>query len=64
MSQTILAGLGMGAIWWVVVVLLLGTVIRQIQQSVYGMLLFLVVSLLYGLVLGSLYVQLPQRKEH
>ncbi|MFL5624936.1 MAG: hypothetical protein ACJ788_05005 [Ktedonobacteraceae bacterium] len=60
MDQLVLAGLVTGFVWWVV--LLLGTVIRQMQQSVYDMMLFLVISLLYGLALGSLYVQLPQRK--
>ena len=55
MSQSVLAGLLTGVVWWVVIVWLLGTIIRHGQQSLYGVMLFLMSSLLYGLVLGSLY---------
>jgi len=51
------AGLVAGLCWWVVLILLLSTVLRHIQQSPYGTLFWLVTSLLYGLVLGSLYGQ-------
>jgi hypothetical protein len=51
------AGLMAGLCWWVVLVLLLSTVLRHIQQSPYGTLFWLVTSLLYGLILGSLYGQ-------
>jgi hypothetical protein len=54
---SVLAGLATGLVWWVVLVLLLSTVVRHIQQSFYGTLFWLVTSLLYGLVLGSLYGQ-------
>jgi hypothetical protein len=63
MSQVMLAGLATGVVWWVVVFLLLGTVIRHNPQSLYGMMLFLVVSLLYGLALGSFSLSLPQRED-
>ncbi|HYU73955.1 MAG TPA: DUF6789 family protein [Ktedonobacteraceae bacterium] len=53
--KSVLVGLVMGLCWWVVLVLLLSTVVRHIQQSLYGTLFWLVTSLLYGLVLGSLY---------
>jgi hypothetical protein len=51
------AGLVAGLCWWAVLVLLLSTVLRHIQQSPYGMMSWLVSSLLYGLVLGLLYKQ-------
>ncbi|HEY4383313.1 MAG TPA: hypothetical protein VGN34_02400 [Ktedonobacteraceae bacterium] len=54
LRQSVLAGLVAGLCWWVVLVLLLSTAFRHIQQSLYGMLFWLVMSLLYGLVLGSL----------
>jgi hypothetical protein len=63
MSQVMLAGLATGVVWWVVVFLLLGTVIRHHSQSMYGMMLFLMVSLLYGLALGSFSLSLPQRED-
>ena len=58
--RLVVAGLVAGFCWWVILVLLLSTVLRHIQQSPYGMLFWLVISLLYGLVLGSLCGQ----KEH
>jgi hypothetical protein len=58
--QCVLIGLATGLGFWVVLVLLLSTVVRQIQQSLYGTLFWLLTSLLYGLVLGSLYGQWQQ----
>ena len=55
LSQSVLVGLATGLGFWIVLVLLLSTAIRHIEQSLYGMLFWLVTSLLYGLVLGSLY---------
>jgi hypothetical protein len=62
--QSVLAGLATGLGFWVVLVLLLSTVVRQIHQSPYGMLFWLVSSLLYGLVLGCLYGTLQQEGAH
>ncbi len=61
---SVLIGLATGLCWWVVLVLLLSTVVRHIQQSFYGMLFWLVTSLLYGLVLGSLYGQWQRAGGH
>ena len=55
--QSVFVGLATGLLWWVVLVLLLAVVVRHSQQSLYGTLFWLVVSLLYGLVLGSLFEQ-------
>ncbi|MDQ2715021.1 MAG: hypothetical protein M3Z08_08950 [Chloroflexota bacterium] len=60
--QSLLIGLATGLCWWVVLILLLSTVLRHIQQSVYGMLLWLVTSLLYGLVLENLYGWFQKRE--
>lgn len=60
--HVMLAGLVAGLCWWVVLVLLLSTALRHIQQSPYGTVFWLVTSLLYGLVLGSLYGQFQQRE--
>lgn len=56
-SQSVLIGLATGLLWWVLLFLLVGTVARHIEQSLYGTLFWLVASLLYGLVLGSLFGQ-------
>jgi hypothetical protein len=62
--QSVLVGLVAGLGFWVVLVVLLSTVVRQIQQSPYGMLFWLVSSLLYVLVLGSLYGTFQQEGAH
>jgi hypothetical protein len=53
--HSVLVGLVTGLGFWVLLVLFLSTGVRHIQQSLYGTLFWLVTSLLYGLVLGSLY---------
>ena len=60
LSHFVLSGLATGLGFWVVLVLLLSTMVRHIQQSLYGTLFWLLTSLLYGLVLGSLYGQWQQ----
>ena len=55
--QSILGGLATGLCWWVVLVLLLSIVVRHMPQSTYGLLFWFIMSLLYGLALGSLYRQ-------
>jgi hypothetical protein len=53
--HSVLVGLLTGLGFWVLLVLLLSTGVRHIQQSPYGTLFWLMTSLLYGLALGSLY---------
>lgn len=60
LSQSVLAGLATGLGFWVILVLLLSTALRHIQQSSYGMLSWLVISLIYGLALGSLFGQMQK----
>lgn len=62
--HSVLVGLVTGLGFWVLLVLLLSTGVRHIQQSPYGMLFWLVTSLLYGLVLGSFYGQFQQAGGH
>lgn len=64
LAHSVLVGLVTGLGFWVVLVLLLSTTVRQIQQSPYGMVFWLVISLLYGLVLGSLYGTFQQEDAH
>ncbi len=64
LSQSVLVGLATGLGFWIVLVLLLSTAIRHIEQSLYGMLFWLVTSLLYGLVLGSLYGKFERAGGH
>lgn len=60
--QSVLGGLATGLCWWVVLVVLFSTGVRHIQQSLYGTLFWVVISLLYGLVLGSLYGQFQKQE--
>lgn len=54
LARSIVVGLLTGLVWWVVLVLLVSDLLWHINQSPYGMMFWLMVSLLYGLVLGSL----------
>ena len=56
-----LVGVVAGIVWWVIVPMLFGSVVRQQPVSVYGMLLFLALALLYGVVLGNVFVTLQER---
>lgn len=58
--RAILWGLAVGLGGWVVVVLLLGEAVRRLQFSLYPFLLSIILCLLYGLVLGSVYATLRQ----
>jgi putative exporter of polyketide antibiotics len=52
----------MGLLWWAILVLLLGILLLQTRLNPYQMLYWLLVSLFYGLSLGSLFGQLQVRK--
>lgn len=60
-STTILWGLIAGALWWVILFIFLGDVVQRLSLSFYLLMLYLVISLVYGLALGSMYASL-QRK--
>lgn len=62
LRHSVLVGLVTGLGFWALLILLLSTVVWHIQQSLYGMLFWLVISLLYGLALGSLYGQFQQQE--
>jgi hypothetical protein len=56
--RALLLAVALGAGWWVL--MLLGGVVRQLSFSLYPLLLALVLSLLYGIILGSLYTTLQR----
>ena len=58
---SLLWGLAVGILWWAVVFVLLGDVVRRLQFPLYWLLLYLVLSLVYGLVLGSVYITMQQK---
>jgi hypothetical protein len=59
-GQTLLWGLGAGVIWWAVLYVFFGSVVQRLSLSLYLLMLYLVVSLVYGLVLGSIYASLQK----
>lgn len=66
LARSIVVGLLTGLLWWVVLVLLVSGLLWHIRQSPYGVLFWLMVSLVYGLVLGSItdnMAQQARRKE-
>ena len=62
LGRSIVAGLLTGLVWWVVLVLLVSGLLWHINQSPYGVMFWLMISLLYGLVLGSLAGRMAQRE--
>ena len=59
--HVVATGLVAGLCWWGVLVLLLSTVLRHIQQSPYGTVFWLITSLLYGVMLALCRI-IPLRK--
>jgi uncharacterized membrane protein YkvI len=59
LKSAIIAGLILGVAWFVILVLLLGTTVGHVTLGPYGVMLFIVTSLLYGLLVGMLYYQNP-----
>jgi hypothetical protein len=59
--QSLMMGLLAGILWWIVLVLLLAMLVRHIQFSPFAMLYWIIVSLFFGLVLGSLFAQFERR---
>lgn len=60
-ARSLLWGLVVGVLWWAVLFVLLGDVVRRLQFPLYWLLLYLVLSLVYGLVLGSIYIAMQQK---
>lgn len=58
--RALLLGVALGGGWWVL--MLLGGVVRGLAFTLYPLLLALVLSVLYGLILGSLYTTLQQER--
>lgn len=57
LGRWLLTGLVIGAIWWVLVVLLIGTGINHLPLNFGGFLISCVPLLVYGLLLGSIAFQ-------
>ena len=62
-TRAIIAGLITGGVWFIVVAVLFGALIRGVALSPYSALLFLILALLYGAVLGNLFVVFRERAE-
>ncbi|HEY7355901.1 MAG TPA: DUF6789 family protein [Ktedonobacterales bacterium] len=60
-GRALLWGAVAGIVWWAVLFVFLGLVVRRLPSSVYLLMLYLAVSLVYGLVLGSVYTTLQRR---
>lgn len=62
LSRAVLSGLVLGVAWLVILVLLLGSLVSHISLGLYRNMLFLVDSLLYGLLTGYMYYKDPFSK--
>ncbi len=59
-AWTLFWGLVAGALGWAILFVLVGSIVQQVSFSFYLLMLYLVVSLVYGLALGSIYTTLRQ----
>lgn len=60
-GRWLLLGLAMGATWWVLVALVLGTLINHVRMDFATFLFYSVPLLVYGLLLGSISFQWRQQ---
>lgn len=59
---SLLWGLVAGVLWWAILYIFLGVVVQRLSFPFYILMLYLVVSLVYGLALSSVYVGLQERR--
>ncbi len=57
-GRTVFWGLIAGALWWAILFISLGDIVQQLSLPLYLLMLYLVISLVYGLTLGSVYANL------
>ncbi len=57
LGRAMVSGLILGVVWLVILVFLLGSLVGHVSLGLYGLLLFIATSLLYGLVVGMVYFQ-------
>jgi hypothetical protein len=60
-GRALLWGAVVGIVWWAALFVFLGLVVQRLPFSLYLLMLYLAVSLVYGLALGSVYTTLQQR---
>lgn len=56
--QSLLCGVAIGVIWWAILFVLLGNIVEGLPFVLYTSLLYLLLCLVYGVVLGSVYTQI------
>jgi hypothetical protein len=62
-GKALLCGLVAGVLWWAILYLLLGVVVQRLAFPLYLLMLYLVVSLVYGLALSSVFVSLREGRK-
>jgi hypothetical protein len=61
-GRALLWGAIIGIAWWAALFVFLSLVVQRLPFSLYPLMLYLAVSLVYGLALGSVYTTLQQRR--
>ncbi|HEU5200517.1 MAG TPA: DUF6789 family protein [Ktedonobacterales bacterium] len=59
--QSLLWGAAVGVVWWAVLFVLLGNIVERLPFALYTLLLYLLLCLVYGVVLGSVYATIHKR---
>ena len=58
----LLWGVVAGALWWVILYVILGAGVQHLTFSLFAMMLYFVLSLVYGLALGSIFTTMQQSR--
>lgn len=59
--QSLLWGAAVGVVWWAVLFVVLGNIVEGLPFALYTLLLYLLLCLVYGIVLGSVYATIHKR---
>ena len=59
--QSLLWGAAVGVVWWAILFVFLGDMVEGLPFALYTLLLYLLLCLVYGVVLGSVYATIHKR---
>ena len=60
--QSLLWGAAVGVLWWAILFVLLGDMVEGLPFVLYTLLLYLLLCLVYGMALGSVYITIHKKK--
>lgn len=59
--RSLLWGVAVGVVWWAILFVIFGNMVERLPFALYTLLLYLLLCLVYGLVLGSVYITVHKK---